>query len=94
VIFDNLERSVNMKETELVNGLNLDNLNWYTLISNYGFTFTINDNKFDVRHWLNDYGFEVDYWSITDLSKWGTKGCSQTFKTLEETIEYIKTLLN
>ena len=39
-----------------------ENIEPYTLISNYGFTFYIGEIKFDVRFWANNYGFELNEW--------------------------------
>lgn len=38
----------------------------YMLINNYGIIFsTDGSNRIDARHWLNIYGAEVNYYSIT-----------------------------
>lgn len=36
----------------------------YCLINNFGFTFEINNQKFDCRFWANCYGCYLGYWSI------------------------------
>mgnify|MGYP003305663904 CR=1 FL=1 len=61
-----------------------ENVKGYVLVNNYGFTFTKNGTKYDLRHWLNVYGADVDYWDISHV-----KG---TFKSFEEALEAIKKL--
>ncbi len=61
-----------------------ENVRPYTLINNYGFTFTKNGTKYDLRHWQNVYGAEVDFWDIS-----GLKGA---FNTFEAALEIIKDL--
>lgn len=34
----------------------------YTLINNYGYKFKIHEKECSVRHWLNCYGCDVNYW--------------------------------
>lgn len=54
----------------------------YSLINNYGWTWDRNDKHYDLRHWLNCYGADVDYWSVT--------GCDNYSMTLDEALDYIK----
>jgi len=61
----------------------------YNLVNNYGWHW----GTFDLRHMLNIYGYQVDYWSLTDNSKTGTPDCSKNFKTFDEAIKYIKEML-
>lgn len=35
----------------------------YYLVSNYGYTFNLNGQKYDVRFWANCYGAYVGRWS-------------------------------
>ena len=37
----------------------------YTLINNYGYTFKYKGVKYDLRHVLNVYGADVDWWDLT-----------------------------
>lgn len=36
----------------------------YTLISNWGYTFKIGDEKYDMRFWENEYGFSPNEWRM------------------------------
>ena len=45
------------------------NVKYYALINNDGYTFVKNGVRYDVRHWLNCYGADVDYWSIHNLDE-------------------------
>lgn len=36
----------------------------YSLISNYGYTFFINGVKYDARFWANCYGAALNVWRI------------------------------
>ena len=82
------------KEQELRNA-GCENVDSYMLVNNYGYTFTKGDVKFDLRHWLNVYGEDVDYWSL-DGHKIDTKDYvkldKSTFDTFDEALEFIKTI--
>lgn len=82
------------KEDELRNA-GCENVDGYMLVNNYGYTFTKGDIKYDLRHWLNCYGADVDYWSLNG-HKIGTKDYVKldkgTFKSFEEALEFIKTI--
>lgn len=39
----------------------------YSLINNYGYKFKIGDKDCSIRHWLNCYGCDVDYWESDKL---------------------------
>ena len=56
----------------------------YTLINNYGYSFIKDGVKYDLRNWLNCYGEAVDYWELSKVEK-----CFDTFK---EAVEFIKSL--
>lgn len=82
------------KEQELKNA-GCENVESYMLVNNYGYTFAKGDVKFDLRHWLNCYGEDVNYWSL-DGHKIGTKEYVKldkgTFRNFEEALEFIKTI--
>ena len=65
------------------------------LVNNYGYTFTKGDVKFDLRHWLNVYGEDVNYWSL-DGHQIDTKDYvkldKSTFDAFDEALEFIKTI--
>lgn len=54
----------------------------YTLISNYGYAFTKNCKRYDLRYWANCYGMELNYWSIS--------GLDVSFNNLDDAFEWIK----
>lgn len=41
----------------------------YLLINNSGYEFIIKGVKYDLRHWRNVYGCEVDYYRIIETPK-------------------------
>lgn len=41
----------------------------YTLISNFGYTFNLNGMKCDARYWANCYGCALDKWDVTSLEQ-------------------------
>lgn len=41
-----------------------DNIKGYSLINNYGYTFTLDGLRLDLRYWANCYGVALDYWRI------------------------------
>lgn len=57
-----------------------ENIKRSVLVSNESYLFTKNNINYEMRHWLNCYGCEVDFWSVND----------KDFDTYEEAIEYIK----
>lgn len=63
----------------------------FPLINNYGWEWETDGVTYNVRHVLNSYGCDVDYWLFLDTSKIGTKGCSKTFDNFNEAYEYLKT---
>lgn len=71
------------KETAL-KSIGCKDINRYDLVNNYGYTFTKDGVKYDLRHWLNCYGEAVDYWELSKVEK-----CFDTFK---DVIEFIKSL--
>lgn len=36
----------------------------YTLVNNWGFTFMIDNEKYDCRYWANSYGCYLGYWDV------------------------------
>lgn len=82
------------KEQDLRNA-GFENVNSYMLVNNYGYTFTKGDVKFDLRHWLNVYGEDVNYWSLDGhqiATKDYVKLDKSTFNTFDEALEFIKTI--
>lgn len=82
------------KEQELRNA-GCENVDSYMLVNNYGYTFIKDGIKYDLRHWLNCYGADVNYWSLDGHqidSKDYVRLDKSTFKTFEEALEFIKTI--
>lgn len=54
---------------ELLIKMGCENIEHYTLVNNTGYTFTRTDIKYDVRHWRNCYGAELDIWNCMPLNE-------------------------
>lgn len=70
----------------------IPNAEYFPLINNYGWEWEINGNRYNVRHELNCYGVECDFWEYLDLQKIGTKECYRNFSTFEEMINFLKSV--
>lgn len=56
-----------MKEDKiktLLESKNVTNIKHYILVNNDGFTFEYKGFKFDLRHWVNVYGVETNFYSL------------------------------
>lgn len=62
------------------------NIRSYILISNSGYVFDLDGGTYDLRHWRNIYGAQVDHYSYIDTSK----AQSDTLAKLREILEEIK----
>ena len=79
-----------MSELDLIN-VGCKNVQYYSLINNYGFRFTFENTKYDLRHWLNVYGASVDFWSLTGKDLKTNEYVSiKEVRTFEQAIEYFK----
>lgn len=80
---------------EVLEQAGCENVEIYMLVNNYGYTFKKGDVKFDLRHWLNCYGCDVNYWSL-DGHNIDTKDYvkleKSTFDKFDEALEFIKTI--
>lgn len=67
------------------------NVNSYVLINNEGCTFECGSVKYDLRHWLNCYGCDVDYYTLDgkDIENEKYISCG-SFNKLKDVIEYIE----
>lgn len=53
------------KEKEIIMEYkNIKLIEEYSLVSNYGYVVELNGKRYDLRHWLNVYGVDTDYWNI------------------------------
>lgn len=53
------------KEQKAIEKVGCQNVKCYCLADNYGYTFEKCNTEYDLRHWLNCYGVDVDYWTIS-----------------------------
>lgn len=71
-----------MNFVQRLKDIGCENVKGYTLISNYGYAFTKNGKRYDLRYWANCYGIALDYWSISDFDV--------SFDNLDEAFDFIK----
>ena len=50
------------KGIQVLEILGAKNIEGYSLINNYGYTFEIDGTKYDVRYWANCYGVALNRW--------------------------------
>ena len=60
--------------------LGVKEFSYYALINNYGYHFNYKEIRYDFRHWLNCYGADVDYWSISPKAE------AKEFETITQLI--------
>ena len=53
------------KEREVILNNNFEIVKEYSLVNNYGYIVKVNNNEYDLRHWRNIYGAEINYWEIS-----------------------------
>ena len=64
--------------------LNCANIEGYTLVNNYGYTFTLGDRKYDLRFWANMYGSSPNKWIAHKCSDGDTDDVDRfVFSTLD-----------
>lgn len=37
----------------------------YNLVNNHGIVFELDGDRYDARHWLNCYGADCNFWTVT-----------------------------
>lgn len=57
------------KERDAILSSGFEIVDDYSLVNNYGYKIKLNNTEYDLRHWKNIYGIEVDYWSVDNKSK-------------------------
>lgn len=57
------------KEKEIILKKGIEITDEYNLVSNYGYKIKLNNQEYDLRHWKNCYGVEVDYWEVNHKCK-------------------------
>ena len=83
------------REEKKLQELGFEEVKWYGLINNDGYTFKKNDIKYDLRHWVNCFGAEVNFWSLSgwvDGSRENVKLDKSSFDTFDEALNFIKTI--
>lgn len=71
------------KQKEQLQNAGAENIKGYTLVNNSGYTFNKNGIYYDLRHWINCYGVEVDYYELSIRNSY------KKFMTFEQAIDYI-----
>lgn len=61
----------------------------YSLISNYGYTFFINGVKYDARFWANCYGAALNIWQIHNCDPENRRIDVKTLRKIEEELNEI-----
>ena len=62
-----------------------DNIKGYSLINNYGYTFTLGGVRLDLRYWANCYGVALNYWRIHAINGQKTSDEQRaTIKAIED----------
>ena len=65
----------------------------YTLINNYGWAWNFNGYRYDLRHVLNVYGCEVDFWDLSIYDPASKKHIGgKDSMSFDEAIEELKKL--
>ena len=54
-----------MNEKELLKNIGCEDIKYYALVNNDGLTFYKNNIKYDLRHVVNCYGADCDYYTLT-----------------------------
>ena len=51
------------REKEIINNMeHVELIREYSLVNNYGYIVKIYDKEVDIRHWLNVYGQDTNFW--------------------------------
>lgn len=81
------------KEELTLNEIGCNDVKFYMLCNNDGYTFNSKDKttKYDLRHWANNYGVEVDYWTVSSKAQ-EDKGYDhyKRFDEFADAVEYLK----
>ena len=57
------------KIVEILEENGATDINGYSLINNYGYTFMLDGKKCDARYWANCYGCALDRWDVTSITQ-------------------------
>ena len=79
-----------MSKEEMLKNIGCENIQYYMLINNDGVKFFKNNIKYDLRHVINCYGVDCDYYTLNAL----TEGINLfiVFNNFEKAYNYIKEL--
>ena len=76
------------RTVEILEAYGATDIEGYTLISNYGYTFKLNGIKCDARYWANCYGCALDKWDVTSITRGDDGKYIQLDKDLCEKLEH------
>jgi hypothetical protein len=77
-----------LNKTQKLIEIGCTNIEAYTLVSNYGYTFSKGGVKYDLRYWENCYGVYGGGWSVVAI---GAPGSSPSFgENFDAVVEWIK----
>lgn len=76
-----------MDYKKVLEGFGATEIESYNLVNNYGYRFTINGNRYDIRFWANCYGVEVNKWFIHPCTQLEDGKYAYMDKELKEKIE-------
>lgn len=71
---DKDERRNIMSASEIIKQYEVENIEGYCLVNNYGYTFAKDGRRYDARFWANCYGASPMVWEVTPLHNEDEKG--------------------
>lgn len=81
-----------IKESNIIKSI-IPQAESYTLINNYGWAWESQGLRYDLRHVLNVYGCETNYWDLDIYNKVEKKYAGGKHSmSFDEAIEYLKEL--
>ena len=76
------------KDEEMLKSVGCENIKWYALVNNDGYTFIKNGVKFDLRHILNVYEAECNYYTLDSIEP--DIKLYKSFDRFNDVIEFLK----
>lgn len=77
-----------MNEKELLKNAGCEDIKYYALINNDGLKFIKNNIKYDLRHVVNCYGADCDYYTLCSLTE--DIKIYKSFNNFEEALKFIR----
>ena len=56
------------KDEEMLKSVGCSDIKWYALINNDGYKFTKDGVRYDLRHVVNVYGADCDYYTLDSIT--------------------------